>query len=92
MQIKMRGNKVGVEKSNKPSKNSKATFIVIPDAEEHMGIIKYLGDGTSSDLKLGQRVYFSNEYQMVKIKGDDICVMDDSNVLAVVDEEVRQEV
>ena len=85
MQVKMRGKKVGVEKLKKSSSKG-SSFIVMPESEEYIGIVRYIGDDAAKDLQVGQKVYFSNSFQTVRILGSDVCVMDDVNVLAVVED------
>lgn len=92
MQIKLRGKRVAIEKNKKANKKSDG-FLIVPDSEESVGTVKYLGsDLTDTDLKIGQKVYFGNQYQNLRMGGADVCVMDELNVLAVVDEEKEQQV
>lgn len=85
MQIQLRGKRVGVEKLKKQdSKNE--LFLKMPDHEEYLGVVKYVGPDAQSDIKVGQKVYFGNTFQTLRMAGAEICVMEDTNVLASRDE------
>lgn len=88
-QIKFRDKRVGVEKLKKQSKKESSPFggIIMPDQDEYLGTIRYVSEDAAKDLQVGLKVYFGNQFQNVKMNSTDICVMDDSNVLAVVSEE-----
>jgi len=84
-QIKLRGNRVAVEKIKKVQ-NNKALGIVMPEAEEYVGVIKYVGESAAKDLEVGQRVYFGTNFQNVRMGGVELCVMEDSQVYASISE------
>ena len=84
MQTRMRGKRVGVEKLSKSSSTN--AMFAMPEDSTSCGVIVYLGtELTDSDLKVGQKVYFGDKRQQVRIDGKDIQIMDDDNVLAVVE-------
>lgn len=85
-QIKFRDKRVGVEKLKKQNKKD-TSFIIAPDHDEYLGIVRYVSEGAAKDLQVGAKVYFGNQFQTVKMNSAEICVMEDSNVLAVVNEE-----
>jgi len=94
MQIQLLGNRVAVEKLQQSTKQNDG-FLVMPEAEEYMGVIRYVGKGIQaaegvslSGLTVGQKVYFGTTFQRVRLTGMDVCVMEESNVLAVVKDEV----
>lgn len=89
MQITLLGDRVAVEKLKQSTKQSDG-FLVMPEAEEYMGIIRFVGNGQglSLGLKVGQKVYFGTTFQQVRLRGMDVCVMDEKNVLALVTDEV----
>ena len=82
-QIKFRDKRVGVEKLKK-TKNKDNTFMVLPDHDEYLGIVRYVSEAAAKDIQIGSNVYFGNQFQTVKMNSADICVMDDTNVFAVV--------
>jgi co-chaperonin GroES (HSP10) len=90
MTIQFRGTRVGVEKSKKHDKSKKDSFIIVHEAEEYVGIIKYLGQDCGSNLSVGQKVYFTTDHQPMKIGGIEVCVMDEKQIVAVINEEVEQ--
>lgn len=83
-QIHLRHNLVGVEKLKKQNKGPTGGLLVMPDSEEYLGIVRYVGKGASPDLVVGAKVYFSTKFQQVRMGGSEICVMEDSQVLAIV--------
>lgn len=91
MQIKFRGNRVAVEKIKKQNKKAGDTsFLVMPDAEEYVGVIRHIGETADKSLTIGQKVYFTTQHQVMRIAGTELCVMDDNSVVAVVNEEEQQ--
>jgi co-chaperonin GroES (HSP10) len=83
--IRLRGNKVAIEKIKKVQKGSFGG-IIVPDSEEYCGYIRYVGEEASKDLKVGQKVYFTTNHQNFRILGAELSIMEDSQVLALVDE------
>lgn len=86
MQIKLRGNRVAIEKKKKADKNQATGFIITPEGDEYMGTIKYVGETASPDLKVGQKVYFTTNHQPVRMGGVDLCIMEDKEVYAQIEE------
>jgi hypothetical protein len=83
MPVQMRGKRVGVEKLGKSSSDPKSLF-AMPEDTSAVGIIRYVGsDLKDPDLKVGTKVYFGDQRQQMKIHGIDILVMEETNVLAV---------
>jgi co-chaperonin GroES (HSP10) len=85
MNLVLRGNKVAVEKVRQAAKGN-ATFLKMPDSDEYIGVVRFVGSAAASDLKVGQKVYFGTNHQNAKIAGMDLCVMEDSQVLAIIEE------
>lgn len=84
-QIQLRNKLVAIEKSKKA--NAKvAGALIMPETEEYVGVIKYIGTEVTG-LQVGQRVYFSKQYQNFRMGGADVCVMQESEVLAIVTDE-----
>lgn len=88
MQIQFRGNRVAVEKLKKAPKPSTGGMIgiVMPEFEEYQGIIRFVGTDASKDLQVGQKVYFSTNYQQARIQGMDVCVLNDDQIYAIAGE------
>lgn len=82
--VQFRNKRVGVEKLKKQSKKDDDLFYKQLETDEFLGVIRFVGPEVSEDLQLGDTVYFSNQFQLVKMVGFDICVMEDSNILAKV--------
>ena len=82
MPVQMRGKKVAVEKQGK-SGGSKDSLFALPEDTTSCGVILYVGPDVGSDLKVGQKVYFGDKRQQLRIEGKDLQVMEEDNVLAV---------
>lgn len=89
MQVTLRGNRVAVEKINKASKEK--NWMVVPDSEEYLGIIRFLGQDAKPDLVIGQKVYYATNFQKFRMAGSELCVMEDSNVLAISEDQSNSE-
>jgi co-chaperonin GroES (HSP10) len=87
MKISLRGNRVGIEKLKKVNKNQNTGFLFVPEAEEYQGLVRFVGETAAKDLQVGQKVYFSTNFQQVKMVGMDICILEDSQVFAIATEE-----
>lgn len=87
MKIKFKGKRVGIEKIKKQEKKN-SSFLVIPESEEYIGVVRYVGEDVNPDqYKNGMRVYFTTQHQQMRIGGLDICVMDYEEIVAVISEE-----
>lgn len=86
MSIKFRDKKVGVEKLKKQTKKENRIYIE-PESEEYLGVVRYVSDDASKDIKVGSKVYFGTDHQKVRMEGAEICVMEDASIYAIVDEE-----
>lgn len=84
MQVKMRGNKIGVQKLGKASKPN--SYIAMPEVVDSLGVIRYLGDNAPEDLELGMKVYYGTKRQQIRMGDADIEVMEEDNIYAVVEE------
>lgn len=84
MTLKMRGNRIGVERLGKSQNNE--TILAMPEDTNSMGIVKFVGDSAPDDLKPGMKVCFGNKREPITIKGKEILVMDEDNVVAIVEE------
>lgn len=86
MQIKLRGNRVGIQKLKTRDKSGDDLgFLVIPDSEEYLGYIRYVGENADKSLQVGQKVYFTTNFQQCRMDGADICVTEDKEILAIVE-------
>lgn len=84
MAILLRQNKVAVEKVKQHGAAEKSSFIVVPESEEYVGIIRYVGETADPKLQVGQKVYFSTNYQKCRMGSVDLCVMQDIEIFAIV--------
>lgn len=86
MKVKMRGNKIAIESMTKVRKKQEGSLLHIPDTNDCTGVVKYVGDRYDGDLREGQVVCYGDQRTRVKIVGEELEVMDDSNIFAIVDE------
>lgn len=85
MTVQMRGKRVGVEKLGRAS-NTK-TLLAMPEDASAVGTIRYVGkDVQDSDLKVGTKVYYGKDRHELKMNGQDILVMDEDNIYAIVED------
>lgn len=85
MQVLMRGKRIGVEKLGRSS-NTKS-LIAMPEDASAVGTIRYVGkDILDSDLKVGTKVYYGKNRHELKMNGQDILVMDEDNIYAIVED------
>lgn len=86
--LQMMPNQVAVEKISNPTESGSGGdggFFKVPEPINDCGIIKYLcKEAEDLGLQPGSKVYFGNKRQEVRLKGDDLIIMELSNVLAVV--------
>lgn len=86
MKLKLKGKRIAVEKIKKQSKSAAHGGIIVPDSEEFLGYIRHVGEDADKSLEVGQKVYFSTAHQQVRMDGKDLCVMEDSQIFAVVED------
>lgn len=79
--LQMRGKKVAVEKLGKSS-GSKDSLFALPEDTTSCGTIIAAGPEVT-DLQVGQKVYFGDKRQQVRIEGKDLQIMEEDNVLAI---------
>lgn len=86
--LEMMPNQVAIEKISNPTESGSGDsngFFKVPEPTNDCGIIKYVcKEAETLGLKPGSKVYFGNKRQEVRLKGDDLLIMELSNVLAVV--------
>lgn len=85
MQIQFKGKRVAIEKikTSDKSKDSMGGIIVVPQQEEYSGVVRFVGPDVDPSIRPGAKVYFSTNYQQFRIQGRDLCVMNESEIVAV---------
>jgi hypothetical protein len=81
--LALRGKRIGIEKLKKQSKKD-VSFYVDVDTDEFLGIVRFLGPEAPTDLSVGDKIYFGGQFHPIKLGGLDLCIMEDSNILAKV--------
>lgn len=84
MSVKMLNSYIGVEKSKK-SKQGEG-LLHIPEVADSVGVIKFLGEDYKGELQIGDKVYFGDKRNEVRMGKMDIQVMLPDNIFAVVKE------
>ncbi len=76
------GTRIGVVKAKKVQEdNSTRKFIAKPQVDNNFGVVAYVGDAVTH-LKEGDQVYFATQLELLLIDGNEIMIMDASNVIA----------
>lgn len=86
MAVRMLRNLLGVEKLTKSSQKTEKKLFADVEVTHNMGIVKYVGEELKDKFKPGQRVHVGNVREEIRIDGQDIMVMEEKNVFAVVEE------
>lgn len=89
MKLKVSKGKILVGKVGKQTKQSQNMF-VMPEVTDSLGIIKYVGEGVDPSFQVGTKVYYGKSRQEVRISGEDIFVMDEENIIAIVEDDNEQ--
>lgn len=84
MAIKLKGKRVAVEKVKKSGSGSTGGLIMV-EGEEYLGVIVHVGEDADKTLQVGQKVYFSTNYQQSLMEGKNLCIMNDTEIFAVVE-------
>jgi co-chaperonin GroES (HSP10) len=91
MSLQLLGKRYAIEKLRKAPNRSDGLFVEV-QSEEYCGIIRYVGNPGPDQfifmLKEGAKVYFGTKFQSFRIGGQELCVMEEENIIAVVDESV----
>lgn len=88
MQVRMLNNFVGVEQVGKTSKND-GMFAQV-ETTNNLGIIKFVGEEADKKFKVGQKVYFGNKREEIRMSDADIQIMEDENIYAIVEEAANE--
>jgi co-chaperonin GroES (HSP10) len=86
VKIHLKGKRVAVEKIKKHQKTAAHGGIIVPESEEYLGIIRLVSQDADPSLQIGTKVYFSTNYQQSRMNGIDLCVMDDKEIFATVED------
>lgn len=88
MRIVMQGKRLGVEKLGKSSGTK--SFLSVPEDVSAVGIIRYLGEellrAPQQRFVVGMKVYYGKNRHELRINGQDILIMDEDNIYAIVEE------
>lgn len=84
----MRGNKVAIQSLHK-SRGGGGALLTIPDDSFNTGRIKFLSPNCDKDLEAGLVVCFGTEREIVKIDGEELLIMDQSNIFSIIDEDLK---
>lgn len=82
-------NLVGVVISDK-SVNKKQGFLIEVEVSNNLGVIKFAGPDVK-DLKVGNTVYFGNARETITMQGQEVMIMEESNIVAILEDEEKHE-
>lgn len=85
----MLNNLVGVEQVGKTSKND-GMFAEV-DVTHNLGIIKFVGETADDKFQIGQKVYFGNKREEIRMSSLDVLIMEDSNIYAIVEDGTNEQ-
>lgn len=66
-------------------------MFVPPEYSCNLGVVRYMSSSNSDVLSTGDKVYFGNKYDRLKMEDKEILVMESDNVYATVEEEETKE-
>lgn len=92
--IQFLGTQIAVEKAEKftKKKHSPSLFVENPEVSDSCGIVRYIGSGiVEAKFKVGDKIYYGNKVEALKIASEDLLVMDVENVYAVSTEDYEEE-
>ena len=89
MQVRMLNNYIGVEQLGKTSKND-GMFAQV-ETTHNLGVIKFVGEAANPKFKVGQKIYFGNKREEIRMSDADIQIMEDSNIYAIVEDGINEE-
>ena len=84
MKVRMLNNFVGVEQVGKTSK--KDGMFAQVETTNNLGIIKFVGEEADKKFQVGQKIYFGNQREEIRMSDEDIQIMEDSNIYAIVED------
>lgn len=79
---------MGVQKLSKSQKRNDNDIFASAENVDNVGIIRYVGEVLDNRFKVGQKIYFGNQSERIRMGSEDITVMKEDNIYAVVEEEV----
>ena len=89
MSVKMLRNLIGVVPAGKNT-NRKQGLFVMPETSNNLGVIKYVGEDVKT-FKPGEKVYFGNSRETIIMQGEEVMVMEESNIVATLEDEDQDE-
>lgn len=87
-------NLLGVEKLGKPSRRAAGEIFASAEVTHNIGVIRYIGEDLTGKFTVGQKIFVGNQREEIRMDGQDIMIMEESNVFAIVeasDEETKSE-
>jgi co-chaperonin GroES (HSP10) len=90
MKVKMLGNNIGVEPLGK-SKKKDSGFLVMPEAQDSSGVIRFLGEDYEGKLQVGTIICYGDSKKAVKLSGKEILVMSPDNIYAILEEDNEEQ-
>lgn len=80
-QVKMRKGYIGAVKIGK-HEDEEMSMLSMPNVSQNLGEIKFLASDIK-ELKVGDKIYFGNQREQIRMAGMDVMIMKLDNVYAV---------
>ena len=79
--MKMLNSKIALEVEKKAANKSGGLF-VIPDSADVAAVVKLVADEVKL-VNVGDKVFYGPDFKVLKVKGMELLVMDEDNLIAV---------
>ena len=79
-------NLLGVQKLGKQNKRERGEIFATAESTFNVGMVQYVGQDLAGKFSVGQKVYFGNQREEIRMGDSDIMVMEEKNVFAIVEE------
>ena len=56
------------------------------ETSNNVGIIKFVGETANKEFKVGQKIYFGNKKEEIRMRNMEIQIMEDANIYAIVED------
>jgi len=89
MKIRMLNNLIGVEQVGKTTKND--GMFAETEVTHNLGLIKFVGESADEKFSVGQKIYFGNERESIIMSSEEVLIMKDTNIYAIVEDVSNEE-
>jgi hypothetical protein len=76
-----------VKSLSKPGKRNSGDIFVEAEVGHNVGIVRFVGENLQGKFVEGQKVAIGNQREQIRIGGEDIMVMEETNVYALIEDQ-----